>query len=110
MRRAGGPESWRLDWTGSGRGSEMKGMGGGLIQNYLQMCLGSLPLWASLVAQTVKNLRGMQETQLRSLGREDALGKGMATHTPVFLAGESHGQRSLAGVHGLAKSRTRLSH
>ena len=28
--------------------------------------------------------------------------------TPVFLPGESHGQRSLATVHGVAKSRTRL--
>ena len=29
--------------------------------------------WASLVAQTVKNLPAMQETQLRSLGQEDPL-------------------------------------
>ena len=38
----------------------------------------------------------MQETQVRSLGQEDLLQKGMAT-TPVFLPGESHGQRSLEG-------------
>ena len=38
----------------------------------------------------------MQETQVRPLGQEDPLVKGMAT-TPVFLPGESHGQRSLAG-------------
>ena len=31
-------------------------------------------LWASLVAQTVKNLPAMQETQVRSLGREDPPG------------------------------------
>ena len=30
------------------------------------------------------------------LGREDPLEEGMATH-PVFLPGESHGQRNLAG-------------
>ena len=30
------------------------------------------------------------------LGQEDALKEGMATH-PVFLPGESHGQRSLVG-------------
>ena len=33
---------------------------------------------------------------VQSLGREDPLGEGMAP-TPVFLPGESHGQRSLAG-------------
>ena len=37
-------------------------------------------IWAPLVAQTVKNLRVMQETQVRSLGREDPLEKGKATH------------------------------
>ena len=35
---------------------------------------------ASLVAQMVKNLPAMQETQVRSLGREDPLEKEMATH------------------------------
>ena len=44
----------------------------------------------------VKNLPAMQETQVRSLGQEDLLEKGMAT-APVFLLGKSHGQRSLAG-------------
>ena len=37
----------------------------------------------------------MPETQIRSLGGEDPLEEGMAT--PVFLPGEFHGQRSLAG-------------
>ena len=37
-----------------------------------------------------------QETWIRSLGREDPLEKGMATHSSI-LAGESHGQRSLVG-------------
>ena len=49
-----------------------------------------------LVAQMVKNLPARQETQVRSLGQEDPLEKGMATHSSI-LAGESHGQRSLAG-------------
>ena len=40
--------------------------------------------WASLVAQTVKNLPVMQETQVQSLGREDPLEKGMATHSSIF--------------------------
>ena len=34
----------------------------------------------SLVAQTVKRLSTMQETQVRALGWEDPLEKGMATH------------------------------
>ena len=51
---------------------------------------------ASLVIQLVKNLPARREAQVRSLGREDLLEKGMAT-TPVFLAGKSHGPRGLAG-------------
>ena len=38
----------------------------------------------------------MQETQVQSLGQEDPLEKGMAT-IPIFLPGESHGQKSLVG-------------
>ena len=39
---------------------------------------------ASLVAQTVKNLPAMQETQVRSLGREDPLEKEMGTHSNIL--------------------------
>ena len=42
--------------------------------------LVSLTLWASLVAQTVKSLPAMQENQVRSLGWEDPLKKGIANH------------------------------
>ena len=38
---------------------------------------------ASLVAQTVKNLPAIQETWVPSLGQEDPLGKGMATHSSI---------------------------
>ena len=55
-----------------------------------------LRIWASLVAQTVKDLAPMQETQVQSLGREDSLQKGTETHSNI-LAWESHGQRSLVG-------------
>ena len=48
------------------------------------------------MAQMVKNLAAMQETQVQSLGQEDPLEKGMAT-TPAFLPEKSHGQRSLVG-------------
>jgi len=36
------------------------------------------------VAETVKNLPAMQETQFRSLGQEDPLEKGMATHSSIL--------------------------
>ena len=38
----------------------------------------------SLVAQMVKNLPVMQETQVRSLGWEDLLEMGMATHSSIL--------------------------
>ena len=64
---------------------------------------------ASLVAQMGRNLPGMRETCVSSLGRENAPEKGMATHS-VFLPGESHGQRSpVAAVHGVTKRRTQLN-
>ena len=49
------------------------------------------------MAQRLKCLPAMRETWVRSLGGEDPLEKEMATHTPVFLPGESYGRRSLAG-------------
>ena len=48
---------------------------------------------ASLVAQTVKNLPAMRETRVRSLGREDPLEKGTATHSSILV----WRLRSLAG-------------
>ena len=41
-------------------------------------------LWASLVAQNVKNLPAMQETWVGSLSQEDPLEKGMATHSSTL--------------------------
>ena len=63
-------------------------------------------LWASLVAQMVKNLPAMQETWVRSLGWEDALEEGMATHPSIFTwripMDRGAGQ---ATVHEITKSR-----
>ena len=42
----------------------------------------------------VKNTPAVQETRFRSLGWEDPLEEGMATHARI-LFGEFHGQRSL---------------
>ena len=39
---------------------------------------------ASLLAQTVKNLSAMRETQVRPLGQEDALEKGMVIHSSIL--------------------------
>ena len=66
------------------------------------------------VAQLVKNLPAMQETQVRSLGQGDPLWRRKWQPAPVFLPGESQGQRSLAGCHpwdskelGMAEQLTR---
>ena len=48
------------------------------IYNYLYS------IWASLVAQMVKNLPAILETQVRSLGQEDPLEKRMATHSSIL--------------------------
>ena len=48
------------------------------------------------MAQTVKNLPAMWETQILSPDQEDPLEKGMATHSSI-LPGESRGERSLVG-------------
>ena len=42
-------------------------------------------VWVSLVAQMVKNLPAMWETWVRSLGWEDFLEKGMATHPSILV-------------------------
>ena len=41
-------------------------------------------VWVSLVAQIVKNLPAMQETQVQSLGWEDPLEKKMVTHSSIL--------------------------
>ena len=48
-----------------------------------QFFLHSGSLRASLVAQMVKNLPAMRQTQVRSLGQEDRLEKGMTTHFSI---------------------------
>ena len=45
---------------------------------------GLLINWTSLVAQTVKHLPTMWETQVQSLGQEDLLEKEMATHSSIL--------------------------
>ena len=57
-------------------------------------------IWTSLVAQKVKNLPAMRQTQFLSLGWENPLQKGMATHSSVLAwritwTEESGGQQSM---------------
>ena len=61
--------------------------------------VNSETLWrneGSLVAHLVKNPPAMQETWVWHSGWEDPLEKAWQP-TPVFLPGESHGQRTLVG-------------
>ena len=44
----------------------------------------------SLVTQMVKNLPAMQETWVGSLGQEDPLQKGMATHSSILAWSKTH--------------------
>ena len=57
------------------------------------------------MAQTVKNPSAMQEI-LRSLGQEDPLEKGMATHSSQYSCLENSKDREAwqATVHGVSKS------
>ena len=59
------------------------------------------------MAQMVKNLPVMQETQVQSLGQEDPLEEGMVTHSSILAWRISMGRGAWrATVHGVAKSWT----
>ena len=61
-------------------------------------------MWASLVAQTVKHLPGMQEAWVQSLGWED-LEKEMAIHSSTRCLENSMDEGVWqAAVHGIAKT------
>ena len=49
----------------------------------MAICIKLSWSWASLLAQIVNNLPAMQETRVQSLGQEDPLEKGMATHSSI---------------------------
>ena len=71
--------------------------------------------WASLVAQTVKNLPTMRETWVWSLDWEDPLEEGMATHSSILVWRISHGENPMDSgawqttAQRVAKNRTWLS-
>ena len=66
--------------------------------------------WASLVAQIEKNLPAMQESWVQSLGWEDPLEEGMATHSSI-LAWRIPRDRGAwqAKIHRVTKSGTQLN-
>ena len=53
--------------------------------------------WASLVAQLVKNLPTMWKTWVQSLGWEDPLEKGKATHSSILSMGSQRGYSPWGG-------------
>ena len=66
---------------------EEKHAGHGSLQHLRPEPKNLLPIhftWVSLVAQTVKNPPAMQETWIRSLGWEDPLEEGRATHSSIL--------------------------
>ena len=65
--------------------------------------------WAFLVAQMAQNVPAMWETWVQSLGWEDPLEEGMATHSSI-LAWRIPLDRVVwrATVHGVTKSQTGL--
>ena len=71
--------------------------------------LPSSASWASLVTQLVKNPPAMWETWVRSLGWEDPLENGMATHSSIFAWRIPMDRGSWrATAHGVAKHQTHL--
>ena len=58
------------------------------------------------VVQTIKNLPAMRETQVRFLGQEDPLEKGMATHSCILAWQIPWTEEP---VHEVTKRQTQLS-
>ena len=75
-----------------------------LMEN--QFILPALCYRASLVAQTIKNLPAMQETQVASLGPEDPLGEETATH-PSTLAWRTPWAEEPGGLRSMGLQRVR---
>ena len=74
--------AWRIPWTEeTGRLQSV----GSQSRTELTNTTTAMIVWASLVAQLVKNLPAVQETWVHSLSWEDPWEKGMATH-PSTLA------------------------
>ena len=100
---------WRIPGTGEPGGLPSVGS---QSQTQLKRLSSSSSIHGlpSLVAQLVKNLPAMQETWVLTLGWENTLEEGMATHSSI-LAWRIPMDRGAwqATVHGVTKSQTQLS-
>ena len=80
------PTLWTWVWANSG--SWWRTGKPGMLQSMGSQWVTELNwtpyMWASLVAQIVKNLPAMQEIWVQSLGHKDPLEKGMATHSSIL--------------------------
>ena len=85
-------------------GAQAEILPGALATHYCQPRFIGTSYWASLVAQIVKNLPAMQETRVQSLGWEDLLEKGMATHSSI-LAWKSPWTEEPAGLQSMGSQR-----
>ena len=83
------------DWSPAAENSVWCGHGLGLVTSIIQMgvkepsssfWVSTNGFWTSVVAHTVKHLPIMRETRVQSLGWEDLLEKGMATHSSILAA------------------------
>ena len=110
----GNPSSilvWRIPWTeepGRLQSMELQRVRHNLAaeqqQQYTCVCIyiyvythtnTHTYIWASLIAQLVKNPPAMQDTPVQFLGQEDPLEKGQATHSSIL----ARKFRGLYGVH-----------
>ena len=75
-----------VEFTSSHKGIKNTSTNGTVLIGYLLNISRRLrrPNMASLVAQTVKRLPAMQETQVQFLGQKDPLEKEMATHSSTL--------------------------
>ena len=72
-----------------------------LLTFIYSLLLFSYYFCASLVAQTVKRLPTVWKTQVQSLGQEDLLEKGMATHSSIFTpTPQKRGSKKYTGFPG----------
>ena len=105
--------AWEVPWTEEPGGLQSTGSQrvrhdlATKLQKLLQSVVCQFQLWASLVAQTVKNPPGLWETWVQSLGWEDLLEEGMATLSSI-LAWRIPMDRGAwqTIVHEVAKSQT----